>query len=69
MLCIAFTSSNHYVMTYNTNDFVKLLDATIKTHKKNHWLEMEKPVKPKNRGGLGFRDLHAFNIVMLAREG
>jgi hypothetical protein len=21
-------------MTYNTNDFVKLLDATIKTHKK-----------------------------------
>lgn len=34
---------------------------------KIHWLRWEKLTRPKNKGGLGFRDLHLFNLAMLAR--
>ena len=36
--------------------------------KKIHWVSWDKLSKPKKDGGLGFRDLHPFNVVVLARQ-
>jgi hypothetical protein len=35
---------------------------------KIYWLSWKKLIKPKEQGGLGFRNLHGFNIAMLSRQ-
>ena len=36
--------------------------------KKMHWWAWWKLYFPKNDGGMGFRDFHSFNLVMLVKQ-
>ena len=34
-----------------------------------HWVSWEEMCRRKEEGGLGYKDLHLFNLAMLARQG
>ena len=41
--------------------------SQVDKENKIHWASWEKMTKTKKTGGLGFRDLHAFNLAILAK--
>jgi hypothetical protein len=49
---------------------VEGFSALLKQSEENkaHWLRWELLMQPKWQGRLGFRDIHVFNLAMLAKQ-
>jgi hypothetical protein len=40
-----------------------------KSERKIHWVKWDKLCRRKFKGGLGFKNLHLFNLALLAKQG
>ncbi|CAL8996957.1 unnamed protein product [Prunus brigantina] len=68
-----YTMSYFLLPKYVCEDLNKLVAQfwwnSSTENKKIHWMAWDRLCAPKEEGGLGFRNLHTFNLALLAKQG